>query len=137
MSESTQSSSEEEIYPVRWGNLKEDIQNLLGNYLYDFEVKIFMKFLPESVRNSDFSVQVIEDYQGQDRQDREDREDRQDRGEFIIDGEKEVKIKRLEIPLNFRSKFMSNPEVYVGEDSALVVKFSYFWNRPEKLLIIK
>jgi hypothetical protein len=128
MSESTQSSSEEEIYPVRWGNLKEDIQNLLGNYLYDFEVKIFMKFLPESVRNSDFSVQVIEDYQGQ---------DREDRGEFIIDGEKEVKIKRLEIPLNFRSKFMSNPEVYVGEDSALVVKFSYFWNRPEKLLIIK
>jgi len=128
MSESTQSSSEEEIYPVRWGNLKEDIQNLLGNYLYDFEVKIFMKFLPECVRNSDFFVQVIEDYQGQ---------DRQDRGEFIIDGEKEVKIKRLEIPLNFRSKFMSNPEVYVGEDSALVVKFSYFWNRPEKLLIIK
>jgi hypothetical protein len=128
MSESTQSSSEEEIYPVRWGNLKEDIQNLLGNYLYDFEVKIFMKFLPECVRNSDFFVQVIEDYQGQDREDRQ---------EFIIDGEKEIKIKRLEIPLNFRSKFMSNPEVYVGEDSALVVKFSYFWNRPEKLLIIK
>jgi len=126
MSESTQSSSEEEIYPVRWANLKEDIQNLLGNYLYDFEVKIFTKFLPECVRNSDFSVQVIEDWQ-----------DRQDRQEFIIDGEKEVKIKRLEIPLNFRSKFMSNPDVYVGEDSALVVKFSYFWNRPEKLLIIK
>jgi len=131
MSESTQSSSEEEIYPVRWGNLKEDIQNLLGNYLYDFEVKIFMKFLPECVRNSDFSVQVIEDYQGQDR------EDRQDQKEFIMDGEKEVKIKRLEIPLNFRSKFMNHPDVYVSEDSALVVKFSYFWNRPEKLLIIK
>lgn len=117
---------EREVYQIHWSTRNRDFSNLFKRMITDNDLKIIYKFLPEQCQGSDFCFEVIPE------------NDEENNDGVIICNDDFVRIRKSEFPLSFRkilegSEFSDSIEI---EGYYYKIFWSYYWERPEKLLIV-